>query len=420
MRKLLLSISLIVSITELKAQLFSQNFSSSTVVSNYVSGTPTVNQFTSISNAVNNPSSITANSLRFTKTGGSTGYFARSIAFSGPPQMIQIKFDFEISANPNILNTNQATFYIGSTIADNATAPANADFHSRLTFNFDATIGNFSLRDVGASTNGANSYSGRRTITFVVNNSGFSQTYTAPDGSNESIANDTYDIWVGLNKEFNDRNSTTAASTLSSFRFQYPSGSVNATLDFDNFVISELSTLPITLTSFTGKETNKSILLNWVTASEKNNKTFELFRSVDGKIFKSIGTVAGAGDSDAELKYAFVDANPFGGTNYYQLKQIDFDGKNSTSETIAIDSKISDTQITVYAASSSINIGITSPNETAGKITLSDISGRKITEQNINLNKGYNTLELNAALTPGVHFITLENEGRLYRQKFIK
>ena len=67
-----------------------------------------------------------------------------------------------------------------------------------------------------------------------------------------------------------------------------------------------------------------------------------------------------------------------------------------------------------------MHIGITSPNETPGKISLFDISGRKITEQNIKLNKGYNSIELNENLNPGVHFVTLENEGKLFHKKFIK
>ena len=179
-------------------------------------------------------------------------------------------------------------------------------------------------------------------------------------------------------------------------------------------------TLPITLTSFTGKEANKSIVLNWITSSEKNNKNFEILRSVDGRIFKSIGTVNGAGDSNKELKYSFADASPYGGINYYQLKQIDFDGKNATSPTIAVDSKIAETQITVYAASLKVHIGITSPNETTGKLSLFDIGGRKIIMQNVKLNKGHNSIELNENLNPGVHFVTLENEGKLHHQKFIR
>jgi hypothetical protein len=248
--------------------------------------------------------------------------------------------------------------------------------------------------------------------------------YSFNVGSNDDVVS----LWVnpdisGVEPTANVTKTVTADfTTLTGFGIRQAAANT-PTLSIDGIKVGltwATSTLPITLTSFTGKEANKSVLLNWVTASEKNNKTFEVFRAVDGKNFKSIGTVAGAGNSNAELKYAFVDANPFGGTNYYQLKQTDFDGKSSTSETIAVDSKIADAQITVYAASSSVNIGITSPNETTGKLSLFDISGRKISERNISLNKGYNSLELNDNLNPGIHFITLENEGRLYRQKFVK
>ena len=212
----------------------------------------------------------------------------------------------------------------------------------------------------------------------------------------------------------------TGLPQTANLRIRFTNSGTSPTFRIDDIVVNALATLPITLISFTGKEANKSIVLNWITASEKNNKNFEILRSVDGKNFKTIGSVNGAGDSDAELKYSFTDINPFGGTNYYQLKQIDFDGKNATSPTIAVDSKIAETQITVYVASSSVNIGITSPNEGNGKLSLFDISGRKITEKNISLNKGYNFLELNETLTLGVHFVTLENEGKLHRLKFIK
>ena len=190
----------------------------------------------------------------------------------------------------------------------------------------------------------------------------------------------------------------------------------------DHMVVSNSWTevLPISLTSFTGKESNNSILLNWITASEKNNKNFEILRSTDGKSFKNIGTVDGAGNSDTQRDYSFTDANPFGGTNYYQLKQIDFDGRYSNSAIIAVNSKIATAQLSVYAEASTVNIKITSPNETAGKIALFDITGRKLREQSIHLNKGYNVLQLNETLSPGLHFINLTTDGEVVKYKFIK
>ena len=261
-------------------------------------------------------------------------------------------------------------------------------------------------------------------IEIYSNNSALAATYTK-NGA-QTLAINTWDLWVNGVLVGNDlaKAQLLDDTNIDSFTF-YGEGSTSnvANIYLDDISYSnenQTFTLPITLSSFTGKESNKSIVLNWITASEKNNKNFEILRSVDGKTFKTLGTINGAGDSNAELKYSFIDANPFGGTNYYQLKQIDFDGKSSTSSTIAVDSKIAETHISIFAAISKVHIGITSPNETPGKISLFDISGRKITEQNIKLNKGYNSIELNENLNPGVHFVTLENEGKLHHQKFIR
>jgi hypothetical protein len=532
MKKITLLLILIIPIiASAQITIFSQDFSGSSTVSSYVSAIPDVSQFTSIvGNATNNATSITSNALRYTKTGGSTGYFARTSAFAGPPPLAQVKFDFQVSGNPAALNITQATFYLGAGITD-ATSIANADFHSRVVFNFDATVGNFSLRD---GTNGS-SYAGKQSITFVVNNSGSTLTYKAPDNSIETIANDTYDIWVGITKEFNDKAATTPTSDLTKFKFLYPSGSVNAAIDIDNIVVQSLdiviptftalypktdnisitsfelvsnineigttyyvvlpdgataptsaqvlagkdaintaagfsgsvdnaiantdylksvtgltlntaydvylvaqdvsgnlqtspvkldvntlTTLPISLTSFTAKPVNQTILLNWNTASEVNNNYFDVLRSVNGKSFTAIGTVNGLGDSKGSKDYSFVDENPYAGTNYYQLVQHDFDGKTSSSAIISADSKIAVAKLLVFANSSEVKISITSPNQTKGLLQLFDISGRKLAEQSIAVNKGFNNISFPASLKNGVHFVSYIADGEVMNQKFTR
>ncbi len=418
MKKILLLVFLTCFYFEGQAQLFSQNFSSSSTVADYISATPTTAQFTSINNATNNPTSITGGVLRFSKSGGSTGYFARTTGFSSTPTLIQIKFDFQISSQASA-GSNEATFYVGDGLTDNASV-SNSNFHSRVSFNFEATSGEFSLRDVGASTNGANTYSGKQTITFVVNNSDATQTYTPPGGGTESVAKDTYDIWVGSTKEINDGAATTATAELKQIKFLYPSGSVNANLDFDNFVITELSTLPISLTSFTAKAVDKTILLNWATASEKNNQKFEVLKSADGENFKVITTVDGAGNSDSEKSYFFTDENPYSGANYYKLKQTDFNGTTTVSNVISANAKIEDIKISAFASNSAVTVYVNSPNQTDGQVALFDMNGRKLAHKGLILNKGYNQLNLDQALTPGTYFINLISAGKSTSVKFIK
>jgi hypothetical protein len=104
--------------------------------------------------------------------------------------------------------------------------------------------------------------------------------------------------------------------------------------------------LPITLLSFTGKSlTNTTNLLEWTTSTEINNDYFTLERSSDAQSFSAIGIVNGAGNSNISLNYNFIDDAPLKGINYYRLKQTDFDGVFSYSNSIALTNNNTDYSI---------------------------------------------------------------------------
>jgi hypothetical protein len=79
--------------------------------------------------------------------------------------------------------------------------------------------------------------------------------------------------------------------------------------------------------------------LTWATAKEWENDRFEIERSVnDVKSWETIGEVAGAGYSDKPVSYTYQDLKlPLaGGTIFYRLKQINFNGDSAYSDTKAI------------------------------------------------------------------------------------
>ncbi|GAB3203010.1 hypothetical protein ABID22_001191 [Pontibacter aydingkolensis] len=98
-----------------------------------------------------------------------------------------------------------------------------------------------------------------------------------------------------------------------------------------------INVLPVELMSFKGTALNNTSKLSWSTASENNNKHFEVERSHDGKNFEKIGTVTGAGHSSTKLNYTYNDVKPAMGVNYYRLLQVDFDGKTSYSSIVAVE-----------------------------------------------------------------------------------
>lgn len=95
------------------------------------------------------------------------------------------------------------------------------------------------------------------------------------------------------------------------------------------------SPIPIELINFAGKSSENSILINWSTASEINSSHFELYKSLDANIFKHLATVPGAGNSNRIIEYSYTD-NDAKSTQYYQLKQIDYDGSFSYGDVILV------------------------------------------------------------------------------------
>lgn len=146
---------------------------------------------------------------------------------------------------------------------------------------------------------------------------------------------------------------------------------------YDNVVINP--SLPIVLSSFSGTRKTKNIIeLNWVTATEINNHYFDIEKSINGE-FYSIGKIIGAGTSNIERKYNYTDYDATESTEYYRLKQVDYDGHFEYFPVISVDEVI-DTKdgIIVYPnpSQSELNIHIVCV-EYINKITLIDITGKE-------------------------------------------
>ena len=103
--------------------------------------------------------------------------------------------------------------------------------------------------------------------------------------------------------------------------------------DFNSF----FTVFPVSFAVFTGAQMEKSVELNWTTASEISNEFFTVERSTTGENFNEIGEVAGAGYSRVAIDYDFTDDSPTEGTNFYRIRQNDTDGSISYSSILLID-----------------------------------------------------------------------------------
>lgn len=94
--------------------------------------------------------------------------------------------------------------------------------------------------------------------------------------------------------------------------------------------------LPVELTSFTAKANLNAVSMSWNTASEVNNRGFEIQRNA-GSGFATIGFVQGHGTSAQPNSYSFVDQNVAAGHYTYRLKQLDFQGTYSFSSEVSVE-----------------------------------------------------------------------------------
>lgn len=85
--------------------------------------------------------------------------------------------------------------------------------------------------------------------------------------------------------------------------------------------------LPVVWVNFDAIKLNNKTQLSWSTALEINNSHFEIQKSDNGQDWTVIGEVSGKGDYNDYSTYSFIDNTPYEGSNFYRIKQVDYDGK---------------------------------------------------------------------------------------------
>lgn len=309
---------------------FQQDFSSSSDPASYTSATPTIGQFTSMGGSVSSSLTvgISAGTLEINRPVDNTtrGHATRIFDFAPVPTSLYIQFDFQlVSHNPGIGSTNAVKFYVGSGFSNGVQNPTNGETYARFGINFSTTTsGNFSMNPYPSGGGGSSSlvFSGTQRITFILNKNSSALYYRTPSDQFEQQPIDTYDLWIGNTKVFDNQPIITASQSLTDFRIVFDNGI--GTVRFDNFLIRDIAgTLPVKLLTFQAKAQNKQVTLNWTTAWERNADYFVVERSRDLNSFVPIGQIKAKGNTDQQISYTFIDEHPLPGANYYRLVQVD-------------------------------------------------------------------------------------------------
>ena len=95
--------------------------------------------------------------------------------------------------------------------------------------------------------------------------------------------------------------------------------------------------LPVELVDFSGKNIVNENILTWETQSELNNSHFVLQHSTDGKNWKNIDQITGAGTTTVPKEYQSIHRDFIDDINYYRLKQVDYNGDVEILNVVSIE-----------------------------------------------------------------------------------
>ncbi len=172
----------------------------------------------------------------------------------------------------------------------------------------------------------------------------------------------------------------------------------------------ELTPLPIELLSFAGYTSDNTHVLEWQTASEQDNCCFELQRSADAQTWTTLATIDGAINSNVVTNYSYIDSTVLNGSNYYRLKQIDFNGSFSFSDNIVhlLHQQEIDFSLHPNPASDFLTIELSTPYQNIS-YEIYNSAGQLVKKNHLNPLNGL-TLQISIQeLAKGDYFIKLTN-----------
>ncbi len=114
--------------------------------------------------------------------------------------------------------------------------------------------------------------------------------------------------------------------------------------------VTATTIIPVELSSFTANVNDQEVVVTWTTATELNNRGFELERKLDGK-WEKLTFIEGKGTRTEETGYSYTDKfsyTSYQGTAQYRLKQIDYDGTISYSNVISVELDFTPKEYALY------------------------------------------------------------------------
>lgn len=184
---------------------------------------------------------------------------------------------------------------------------------------------------------------------------------------------------------------------------------------------SNLSTLPVSLLSFTASLQNNTTKLQWLT-TEDGVSSYTIEHSTDGQRFKGIGNVLAMSNQRSQNIYYFIDRLPVAGFNYYRLKIYHENNKYTFSKVVKVrlDNVVA-VKIFPNPTTDFLHVEIPSSQKENIFIQLLDNNGRIVDKKILTTEATRISTSVNvSSLAKGNYFLSIRMKGKSQVHKFIK
>lgn len=225
------------------------------------------------------------------------------------------------------------------------------------------------------------------------------------DGELNGLTENTLDLWKSTDTITWVNMGSTSRNAASNYVEQ------TGIADFSRWTLSALnSPLPLSLTHFTAVCSSNRIVLDWITAQEKNVSHFELQRSEDARSWRDIATIP---FKESEHQYSYEDKVHSNG--YYRLAIADRDGHRVYSDVRyeACTAVAGDIVAWPNPVADRLHLAVTAEAVSVMQIRVYDAKGGLIYQGNKALQQGDNKLSLDfQSFAAGIYWLNLEwNKG---------
>ena len=170
-----------------------------------------------------------------------------------------------------------------------------------------------------------------------------------------------------------------------------------------------LAPLPIELIDFNATCLNNNVVLEWCTATEKDNSYFTIEQSQDGVNFTTIGKTFGNGTTEEKHCYNYVTTS-VSDLTYYKLNTVDSYGTKNTSKIISISSCHDSKENILIANDGSKEIGVIVNSSSNQKLELyiHNALGQLVEVRNIEATQGYNNIRVDLqTVSNGLYYVSV-------------